>query len=69
MIKVPFPVTSKKLELPIIGYNVIELIVKDDSKSNESLAESMRKDFRNSFPDSIPALINFIQTSQTSFVH
>ena len=64
VVKVPFLVTNEKLELPIIGYNVIELIVKEDNNSAESLAASMTKGFRNSSPDRIPALINLLQTSQ-----
>ena len=40
------------------------MIVKDDNNSDESLAASMTKGFRNSSPDRISALINLLQTSQ-----
>ena len=60
----PCTVTNEKLELLIIGYNVIELTVKEDNNSDESLATSMTKGFRNSSPDSIPPLINLLQTNQ-----
>ena len=63
-VEVPFLVTREKLELPIIGYNVIELIVNGNRNTEESLAEGMTKSFRNSSPENILALINFIQASQ-----
>ena len=63
-VRVPFLVTREKLELPIIGYNVIELIVNGNHNTEESLAEGMTKSFRNSSPENILALINFIQASQ-----
>ena len=64
-VRVPFLVTREKLELLIIGYNVIELIVNGNHSTEESLAEGMTKSFRNSSPENILALINFIQASQT----
>ena len=64
MSKFHFWLQGRKLELPIIGYNVIELIVNGNHNTEESLSEGMTKSFRNSSPENILALINLNQASQ-----
>ena len=59
-VTVPFLVTKEKLQCPIIGYNVIELFVKDNGpeKSLPAVAKSFHdKD--------ASALVNFIKGDMT----
>ena len=64
-IKVPFLVTKENIEQPIIGFNVIELIVKNAGTDVEKLVEGMTNSFRHSQSDTIPALINLIRAADT----
>jgi hypothetical protein len=56
-ISVPFLVTSEEMNSPIIGYNVIELFVKDNKP--EQVLPAATKSFKNT---DINALINFIRS-------
>ena len=57
-IQVPLLVTSDSLDCPIIGYNVIDEFVTQQSNCNDPVIQS----FKNTQPENVHALINFIQT-------
>ena len=57
-IQVPLLVTSDSLDYPIIGYNVIDEFVTQQSDCNDPMIQS----FKNTQPENVHALINFIQT-------
>ena len=57
-IQVPLLVTSDTLNYPIIGYNVIDGFVTQQSDCNYPMVQS----FKNTQPENVDALINFIQT-------
>ena len=57
-IQVPLLVTSDSLDYPIIGYNVIDEFVTQQSDCNDPMIKS----FKNIQPENVHALINFIQT-------
>ena len=59
-ITVPFLVTKEQLESPVIGYNVIELFVKDNCP--EQVLPAIKKSFSKENTDAI-ALINFINSN------
>ena len=58
-ITVPFLVTKEKLDCPILGYNVIEELVKFDNSPVEAVYTS----FPGKGKDKLNALVNFIQSS------
>ncbi len=64
-VTVPFLVTPKQLEQPIIGYNVIELLVQEDKDSPDklSVAQQIVSSFNNVGVQDAEQLINIIQTS------
>ena len=57
-IQVPLLVTSDSLDCPIIRYNVIDEFVTQQRDCNDPMVQS----FKNTQPENIHALINFIQT-------
>ena len=57
-IQVPLLVTSDSLDYPIIGYNVSDEFVTQHSDCNNPMIQS----FKNTQPENVHALINFIQT-------
>ena len=57
-IQVPLLVTSDSLDYPIIGYNVIDEFVTQQSDCNDPMIQS----FKSTQPENVHALINFIQT-------
>lgn len=67
-IRVPFLVTKENIEQPIIGFNVIELIVKetDNNAGGDKLVESITNSFRLSKNSDIPALVNLIRTKDSN---
>ena len=63
-IKVPFLVTKENIDQPLIGVNVIELIVKQDhGKRDDNLVEKLENSFMHCERKNIPALVNFIRRS------
>ena len=63
-IKVPFLVTKENIDQPLIGFNVIELIVKEDhGKRDDKLVEKLENSFIHCERKNIPALVNFIRSS------
>lgn len=67
-IRVPFLVTKENIEQPIIGFNVIELIVKetDNNAGGDKLVERITNSFRLSKNSDIPALVNLIRTKDSN---
>jgi len=65
---VPFLVSTQQLDLPIIGYNVIEEIVKGYSvDSDNTLTSSLSSSFSaESVKQNVPKLVHFIQSSTKS---
>ena len=67
-IHVPFLVSAQPLDLPIVGYNVIEEIVKTSGSTSDE--DYLEQAFMSSFPFESPtqasALVNFIQTNTQS---
>ena len=57
-IQVPSLVTSDSLDYPIIGYNVIDELVTQQSDCNDPMVQT----FKNTQPENVHALINFVQT-------
>ena len=57
-IQAPLLVTSDSLDYPTIGYNVIDEFVTQQSDCNYLMVQS----FKNTQPENVHALINFIQT-------
>ena len=57
-ITVPFLVTNDKLDCPILGYNVIEELVKHDNNFIEAVYSS----FPGKGRDKLNALVNLIQS-------
>ena len=57
-IKVPLLVTSDSLDHPKIGHNVIDEFVTQQSDCNDPMVQS----FKNTQPENVHTLINFIQT-------
>ena len=62
-ITVPFLVTKEQLDCPIIGYNVIELFVKDNCP--EQVLPAIEKSFSQKNTDA-SALINFINSNTSN---
>ena len=62
---VPFLVSKESLDLPIIGYNVIEEVSKsyDDETDKTALSSSLMSCFKCSSTERISSLFNFIQAS------
>ena len=63
-ITVPFLVTNEKIDSPILGYNVIEELVKHDDNSVEAIYSS----FPGNGKDKLDALVNFIQSSNSESI-
>ena len=57
-IQVPLLVTSDSWDYPIIGYNVTAKLVTQQSDCNDPMVKS----FKNTQPENVHALINFIKT-------
>ena len=57
-IQVLLLVTSDSLDYPIIGYNVIDEFVTQQSDCNDLIVQSSK----NTQPENVHSLINFIQT-------
>ena len=66
-ITVPFLVTKEKIHLPIIGYNVIELVVghNDDQESDSKILDSMMQSFVDQKEDNLRKMVHLIQTTVT----
>ena len=63
-ISIPFLVSTLKLDMPIIGYNVIEEIVKASTTSTEnSLISVLSASFEDKISPNVPKLINFLQST------
>ena len=69
-VTVPFLVTEEHLDQPIIGYNVIELLVKDnDNRSkNPSLVHSLTSSFENLKEEHAKQLVNLIEMNDSDFL-
>ena len=69
-VTVPFLVTEEHLDQPIIGYNVIELLVKDnDNRSKDpSLVQSLTSSFENLKEEHAKQLVNLIETNDSDFL-
>ena len=69
---VPFLVTNSDLASPLIGYNVIEELVKmrtstnSEEKPNDTFLKALSSSFVDANNQTAEALVNFIQTSNTS---
>lgn len=61
---VPFPVTSEKLDCPILGYNVIEELV----SQNQNPKPIIYKSFPGKDKTKLDALVNFIQSSSSDAI-
>ena len=59
-LKVPFLVTEQCLDSPLIGFNVIEEIVKD-SKGDVTLCQAITSSFTDLDSRTAPVLVNFIE--------
>ena len=57
-IQVPLLVTGDSLDYPIIGYNVADEFVTQQSDCNDPMIQS----YKNTQPENVYALINFIET-------
>ena len=66
-ITVPFLVTEEHLDQPIIGYNVIELLVKDNDNlsKHSTLVQSITSSFGN-LQEQAKQLVNLIETNDDS---
>ena len=70
---VPFLITLDRLEMPILGYNVIEELVRmDRGKEDSSLEPSLLQSFKAGFVDSdesqLEALINLIKAPDKDYL-
>ena len=66
-IVVPFLVTKENIGPPIIGFNVIELIVKENNKisgDTETFVNAMKKSFVGSKDEKVRALIDLISANE-----
>jgi hypothetical protein len=61
-LKVPFLV-SPKFDTPVIGTNVIEVIVHDQDNDNGNLISSMRTTFSSTCPENVDAFVKAIKLS------
>ena len=72
VLNVPFLVTREAIDIPLIGYNVIEELVNRKVKtppapgSNNLLLQSISSSFHDTDCNKAAALVNFIQTSNSS---
>ncbi|RMX58192.1 hypothetical protein pdam_00000109, partial [Pocillopora damicornis] len=66
-VRVPFLVTKEEIEQPIIGYNVIELMVKntEGEVDGEKLPGRTMKSFHQSRDSDIQALISIIRATNS----
>lgn len=68
-VTVPFLVTEERLDQPIIGYNVIELLVKDsDNLANSTLVQNVTSSFENLPEEHAKQLVNLIETNDSDFL-
>lgn len=72
-VHVPFLITLDRLEMPILGYNVIEELVRMNRWQEEpTLGSSLLKSFKAGFVDSdesqLQALINLIQVPEKGYL-
>ena len=69
-VTVSFLVTEEHLDQPIIGYNVIELLVKenDNRSKNPSLVQSLNSSFENLKEEHAKQLVNQIETNDSDFL-
>ena len=65
VIKVPFLVTAESIDMPIIGINVIEQIVCNDSADNPDSESCFSKVFVNTKSKNAEALVSLIRTIAT----
>jgi len=68
VLTVPFLVISSNLDSPLIGYNVIEEVVKmkSDSLEDDSLSNSLTNSFVGVTNQTAETLVNFFQSSSSS---
>ena len=65
-VKVPFLLTKENIEQPIIGFNVIELMVRNtEGKEDNALLGRMSRSFRMSECGDVQALISLIRTTNS----
>ena len=65
-IRVPFLVTKENIEQPIIGFNVIELMVRNtEGNEDDVLLERMSRSFKVSKSGDLQALISLIRTTNS----
>ena len=65
-IRVPFLVTKENIEQPIIGFNVIELMVRNtEDNEDDVLLERMSRSFKVSKSGDLQALISLIRTTNS----
>ena len=72
-VHVPFLVTVDRLEMPILGYNVIEELVNMDSQEGEpssgfGILRSLRAAFVDGGESQLEALINLIQAPDNDYL-
>ena len=65
VIKVPFLVTAESIDMPIIGFNVIEQIVSNDSTDNPDIEICFSKVSVNAKPNNAKALVSLIRIITT----
>lgn len=64
-ISIPFLVSTLSLEMPIIGYNVIEEIVKSSPANMENtLMSALSASFDKDISPNVPQLVNFLQSTR-----
>ncbi len=67
-ILVPFLVTKENIGPPIIGFNVIELIIKEATlNSNETFVQSIKKSFDTCKGENVQALIDLISVNEPDY--
>ena len=65
-IRVPFLITKENIEQPIIGFNVIELMVRNtEGKEDDVLLDRMSKSFKMNKSGEMQALISLIRTTNS----
>ena len=63
---VPFLVTKDDMDLPLIGYNVIEEHLR--SKNNDTNLSTLIRCFPTTKPSNVEALVNFIQSTSEQYL-
>ena len=65
LVRVPFLVTTETMEYPIVGYNVIEEIMKTE---HEDLSSEIQSSFVGLDSGAAQTLINFVQSTNSDYL-